>query len=103
MKEESGFRSKRLLITLCFLMFLLYGMYFGGFGANSGSMMKYFSISESRQGMIMTVQSIGCIVMAVILGVIGERINKLKGLFLGVLVMGLAVILIGTIMFLSKG
>ncbi len=97
MKKESGFRQKRLLVALCFIMFMLYGMYFGGFGANSGSMMRFFGISESRQGLIMTVQSVGCIVMAVILGVIGERINKLKGLFLGVLVMGLAGILIGMI------
>lgn len=97
MNEERLSRSKKLLIALCFVMYLLYGMYFGGFGANSGNMMAFFGISESRQGMIMTVQSIGCIVMAVILGVIGERVNKLKGLLLGVLVMGLASILIGTI------
>lgn len=97
MKPESRSRSKNLLIALCFLMYLLYGMYFGGFGANSGSMMRFFGISESRQGMIMTVQSAGCIVMAVILGVIGERINKLRGLFFGLVVMGIAGLLIGTL------
>lgn len=89
--------AKKLLIVLCFLMFMLYGMYFGGFGANSGSMMRFFGIGESRQGMIMTVQSFGCIVMALVLGIAGERINKLKGLFFGLLIMGLAGLLIGTL------
>ncbi|MBQ6372111.1 MAG: MFS transporter [Oscillospiraceae bacterium] len=97
MKNESLSGSKKLLIVLCFLMYLLYGMYFGGFGANSGSMMKFFGIGESRQGMIMTVQSVGCIVMSVLLGIAGERINKLKGLFFGVVVMGIAGLLIGTL------
>ena len=95
-------RGKTVLIILCFAVFLLYGMYFGGFGANSGSMMSFFDISESRQGMIMTVQSVGCIVMAVILGIIGERLNKLKGLLYGLLVMGTAGVLIGTIPLYTK-
>lgn len=97
MKNESLSGAKKLLIMLCFLMYLLYGMYFGGFGANSGSMMRFFGIGESRQGMIMTVQSIGCIVMAVVLGIAGERMNKLKGLFYGLIIMGVAGLLIGTI------
>ena len=97
MKRESLSGAKKLLIVLCFLMYLLYGMYFGGFGANSGSMMRFFGIGESRQGMIMTVQSIGCIVMSIVLGIAGERINKLKGLFSGLLIMGIAGLLIGTI------
>lgn len=89
--------SKKALIILCFLMFLLYGMYFGGFGANSGSMMRFFGITESRQGMIMTVQSLGSVIMAVVLGLWGERLNKLHGLFAGVVVMGIAGLLIGTL------
>ncbi len=97
MNNESLSGAKKLLIVLCFFMYLLYGMYFGGFGANSGSMMSFFGIGESRQGMIMTVQSIGCIVMAVVLGIAGERINKLKGLFFGLMIMGIAGLLIGTI------
>ena len=97
MKTESLSGAKRLLIVFCFLMYLLYGMYFGGFGANSGSMMKFFGIGESRQGMIMTVQSIGCIVMAIVLGIAGERMNKLKGLLFGLVIMGIAGLLIGTI------
>ncbi|MCR4607278.1 MAG: MFS transporter [Oscillospiraceae bacterium] len=97
MKSENLSGAKKLLIILCFLMYLFYGLYFGGFGANSGSMMKFFGIGESRQGMIMTVQSVGGIVMAVLLGIAGERINKLKGLLYGLIVMGLAGVLIGTI------
>ncbi len=89
--------SKKALIILCFLMYLVYGMYFGGFGANSGSMMRFFGITESRQGMIMTVQSLGCVIMAAVLGLWGERLNKLHGLLAGVLVMGFAGVLIGTL------
>ena len=97
MKNEGLSGAKKLLIVLFFLMYLLYGMYFGGFGANSGSMMRFFEITESRQGMIMTVQSVGCIVMAIVLGIWGERLNKLHGLLAGTLVMGLAGLLIGTL------
>ena len=52
----------------------------------------------------MTVQSIGCIMMTIFLGLFGERINKLKGLLFGLFFMGLASVLIGTMsMYLSVG
>ena len=97
MKNDGLSGAKKFLIILFFLMYLLYGMYFGGFGANSGSMMRFFEISETRQGMIMTVQSLGCIVMAIVLGIWGERLNKLHGLLIGTLIMGVAGLLIGTL------
>ena len=93
---------KTVLVILFFLMYLLYGVYFAGFGANSGSMMRFFGISEARQGMIMTVQSVGCVVLAVILGIWGERLNKLHGLLLGTLIMGMAGLLIGTLTMYTK-
>lgn len=84
------------VILVCFAIYLLYGIYFTAFGANSQNMMRFFAITEGRQGMIMTVQSIGCLVMVVLLGLFGERINKLYGLLAGLIVMGVAGIAIGT-------
>ena len=69
-----------LLAALCFALFLLYGVYFNAFGANAESMMAFFDITESRQGFVMTIQSLGGIVMTVLLGLFGERLHKLYGL-----------------------
>lgn len=85
-----------LLAALCFVMFLLYGMYFNAFGANAASMMAFFSIGESRQGFIMTIQAIGGIVMTVLLGLFGERLHKLYGLLVGLVLMSVAGLAIGT-------
>ena len=95
MQKKSN-RNIRTVVILCFLMFLVYGIYFTAFGANSRNMMSFFSISEGKQGMIMTVQSIGCLVMVVLLGLFGERINKLHGLLAGLVIMGMASLAIGT-------
>ena len=83
-------------LVLLFLMYLVYGLWSGGFGANSGNMMGFFDITESRQGMIMTVQSIGCVVLSVIVAIYGERLNKLRGLFYGLFILGIGGLLIGT-------
>lgn len=85
------------LTGLCFLMYFLYGIYFNSVGANAENMMSFFGITESQQGMILTVQSVACIVMTVVLGLFGERINKLYGLMAGLAVLGAAAIAIGTI------
>ena len=61
-------RTLPLLAVLCFALFLLYGVYFNAFGANAESMMVFFDITESRQGFVMTIQSLGGIVMTVLLG-----------------------------------
>ena len=57
--EKSGKLSAALaaVMALLFGMYLLYGLWSGGFGANSGSTMAFFAIGEAKQGMIMTVQS----------------------------------------------
>ena len=96
MKEKLRVSAVMLLI-LCFISFLTYGTHFNCFGTSTETMMQFFRIDESRQGMILTVQSIGGIVMTVILGLYGERINKIHGIALGLGLMGVASILIGTI------
>ena len=67
-------RTLPLLAALCFALFLLYGVYFNAFGANAESMMAFFGITESRQGFVMTIQSLGGIVMTVLLGLFGAVI-----------------------------
>lgn len=89
--------SAAVLLILCFVSFLAYGVHFNCFGTSTETMMGFFRIDESRQGMILTVQSIGGIVMTVLLGLYGERINKIHGIALGLGVMGVASVLIGTI------
>ena len=85
-----------LLAVLCFALFLLYGVYFNAFGANTESMMAFFGITESRQGFVMTIQSLGGIVMTVLLGLFGERLHKLYGLLAGAVLVGVAGVTIGT-------
>lgn len=85
------------LLLLCFGAFLLYGAHFNCFGPSTETMMDFFGIDESRQGMILTVQSIGGIVMTILLGLYGERINKIHGIAAGLGVMGVASVLIGTL------
>lgn len=98
MNEKGKLPKCMLVLTgLCFLMYFLYGIYFNSVGANAENMMSFFRVTESRQGMILTVQSVACIGMTVVLGLFGERINKLYGLMAGLAVLGAAAIAIGTI------
>lgn len=85
------------LLVLCFASFLAYGIHFNCFGTSTETMMNFFRIDESRQGMILTVQSVGGIVMTILLGLYGERINKIHGIAAGLGLMGVASVLIGTI------
>ena len=89
--------SAIVLLILCFVSFLAYGVHFNCFGTSTETMMQFFRIDESRQGMILTVQSIGGIVMTVLLGLYGERINKIHGIAFGLGLMGVASMLIGAI------
>ena len=84
------------LVVFCFLMFLLYGVYYNGFGANATATMAFFRITESQQGLILTVQAVGCMIVAIMLGIFGERLNKIHGLMFGLVVLGIAGLLIGT-------
>ena len=58
-------RGKAALLALCFLGFVLYGMYYNGFGANAEAAMAYFGIDEAQNGAMLTVQSFGCLAVAV--------------------------------------
>lgn len=89
--------SMIVLLILCFVSFLAYGMHFNCFGTSTETMMNFFLIDEGKQGTILTVQSIGGIVMTILLGLYGERMNKIYGIAMGLGLMGVASILVGTI------
>ena len=84
-----------ILLLLCFAAFLLYAVHFNSFGPNTENMMGFFGIDETKTGLIMTVQSIGGIIMTIVLGLFGERMNKLHGVAIGMGLMGIASLLVG--------
>lgn len=90
------------LLIMCFAAFLLYAVHFNCFGPCTETMMGFFHIDETQTGMILTVQSIGGIVMTVVLGLFGERINKIHGVAAGMGVMGVASLLVGTLPLYSQ-
>ena len=59
--------------------------------------MKYFNITESRHGFIITVQSIGGIITAIWLSLFGERYNKIYVISLCLALMAAGSILTGVI------
>ncbi|MDR1131120.1 MAG: MFS transporter [Oscillospiraceae bacterium] len=85
------------LIVILFAVFLLYGMYFNLFGANAQPTMAFFSINKAELGVILSVQAIGCLVVSIFLALFGERFNKLRGLSLGLVLMGIFALLVSTI------
>lgn len=102
-KKQGGLFTA--LLLFCFFTFLVYALYFNGIGTNAGPTMAYFGFQdEGRYGLIMSIASIGSIVMTVLLGLFGERINKIHGIGFGLALMGLAGILIGAMpMYIETG
>ncbi len=82
---------------LCCCAFIVYAVYVNSFGPNAGLMMKYFNITESRHGFIITVQSIGGIITAVWLSLFGERYNKIYVISFCLALMAAGSILTGTV------
>ncbi len=92
------------LLLLCFASFLVYGTHFNSFGPNAQNTESFFRIDEAKTGMILTVQSIGGIIMTIVLGLFGERINKLHGIAIGMAMLGIASVMVGLLpQFVSSG
>ena len=93
---NKGLSKKHILFILAtFCGYIVYALYFTGFGANAPVMMKHYSITSAEQGFILTMQSTGALVMAVFLAFFGERLNKIFCSGLGVFLAGFACIAIG--------
>lgn len=97
MKKEKFASNRIILLVICFMLFLLYGAFFTLFSTNTTAMMEFFGVSEAKLGTVMTLQAIGSLVITILLGLFGERINKITGLFIGILIMGISSVLIGLI------
>ena len=90
------------LIVLLYAVFLMYGAYFNSFGTNAQATMSFYAITETQLGVILTVQALGCILVSLFLSLFGERFNKLRGVIVGLALMGLAALLIGTMTLYCK-
>ncbi len=88
-------RSLYVLLVLLFAIFLCYGIYFNIFGTNATLCMQYLQIQETSQGLILTAQSLACLIVAIYLACYGEKHNKLNGIKLGFSIMLGASLLIG--------
>lgn len=86
-----------LFACLCCGAFVVYAIYVNSFGPNASLIMKYFNITESRHGFIITVQSIGGIITAIWLSLFGERYNKIYVISLCLALMAAGSILTGVI------
>jgi len=66
-----------LFACLCCGAFVVYALYVNSFGPDASLIMEYFNITESKHGLIITVQSVGGLLTAVWLSLFGERYNKI--------------------------
>lgn len=84
---------KRALNALCIIFyftFVIYAIYNNILGNAATVIMEHFGITESRQGLIVTIQSVGGLATGLFLAFCGERFDKIKGVATGMLVMGAA-------------
>lgn len=66
-----------LFAAACFLLYLAASLYYNAFGPEAPLMMAFFEITESQQGLILTLQAIGTLAASVYLALFGERHNKI--------------------------
>lgn len=85
----------KLLVVLCCAAYVVYAMFYNVLGSNATVMMEFFHITESQQGFITAIQSVGILVATIFLGLFGERFNKLYGITFGLLLLTLGCMVIG--------
>lgn len=93
----------RLFAVISFCAFTVYAFYVNSFGTNAGLMMDFFQTTESRQGFVITIQSIGGIITAIWLSLFGERYNKIRVIAICLALLAAGSILIGSIPSMSYG
>lgn len=86
----------RLFAVFSFCAFIVYAFYVNSFGTNAGIMMSFFRTTESQQGFVITIQSIGGIITAIWLSLFGERYNKIRVIAACLSLLAAGSILIGT-------
>lgn len=83
----------------CFGAFFVYALYFNIFGTNAAQMMAFFGTDSVRQGLILSVQAVGGISIAVVFTLFGDRFNKLKVLWRGIVLLAAASLAVGLLPF----
>ena len=84
-------QNKTLFFISCAIYFAA-AMFINCFGQASNSMMASLSISQSKQGAILTYEAIGGILIAIYLSLYGENHNKVKTILLGTILLALGTI-----------
>jgi fucose permease len=96
-------KEYRLFAVCSFCAFIVYAFYVNSFGTNAGIMMDFFQMTESRQGFIITIQSVGGIATAIWLSLFGERYNKIRIIAACLALLAVGSLLIGFIPVLLSG
>ncbi len=94
-------QSKTLFFISCAIYFLA-AMFINCFGQASNSMMTCLSISQSKQGAILTYEAIGGILIAIYLSLYGENHNKVKTILLGTILLALGTMLVFIFSFIEN-
>lgn len=87
MPETRINRMRALLSVGCCLAYFSIAFYATAMGAAASAMMQRWQIDGAEQGLILTVQSVGGILLAVLFLFVGNRLNKVRTLIAGLAVM----------------
>ena len=80
---------------MLFATFICYAFFTVLFGSQAVLMMDYYSISETAQGFITAMLSIGGIAAAFVCALYGERFSKLRALGIGLALLAVVTVLMG--------
>ena len=83
-------KTLALLCAILYLTYIYYAIYNNILNNSATVIMSHFSIGESRQGLIVTVQAIGGLASGLLLAFFGERFNKIRSLAAGVIILAAA-------------
>ena len=96
LQKERNLTKKHIsFLVLLYSGFIVYALYYSVFGTNAPVMMEHFSITSAQQGLILTTQGMGALLLSVYLALHGERYNKIYIAGIGVLIAGGASVAIG--------
>lgn len=88
-------KTTQFYIVVLLATFICYALYVVLFGTLSTTMMDFYSIGTSAQGVFTMVGSIGGIAAALFCALLGERFFKPRVVAFGVLILGAATMLVG--------
>jgi len=93
---EKGLRKKHIaFIVFTYITCFLYASYFNSFGVIAPIMMDFYQITSAGQGLILTIQSTGALIVLIYFAMYGERHNKIFIFVSGLLMLGLGSLAVG--------